>query len=362
MQTRSEYLGNIKKPIPYYGSKERAAPLIMDFLHGDGWANQHYEPFVGSNACIFYKHLENVKDIIINDFDGNVTNLWRSLKLKPQEVASHVLGVANTINLSALDLAVQRSYDSLLDRMHADIDYCDPKLAAHYLDLCAGWIGGGAGFTTGPWTTVKDEDGYDVLVNVKAKGEVRCKQIQYSSDRGVIAKGGVRCQQVRYSVDNGVNSVGEVRCQQAQYRKVCVNVITKYDEWFRQISERLSNARILAHDWLKIMNLHVITHKKTALILDPPYDKGGNNGGGAPYRGVGWKGGGTVSDAVRQWLIDNDASLKGTRICLCGRGTEHDELLSYGYTKMEGVNNRSLAKKKGFDENSQEWLWTRMNS
>ena len=69
MQKRSEFIGKIKKPMPYYGSKEKAAPIIMDYLHGDKWATWHVEPFVGSNACIFHQELKDVT-MVLNDFDG----------------------------------------------------------------------------------------------------------------------------------------------------------------------------------------------------------------------------------------------------------------------------------------------------
>lgn len=320
MKKRSEFLSKIKRPIPYYGSKEKIAPVILDIIKKDGWTNQYIEPFVGSNSILLQDNFDGIK-CIINDFDGKITNLWRSLRYKPEETASYIQGVCNTINLTGLDLAVQRSYDALLDRLHADIEYCDPKLAAYFIDLCCSWIGGGAGNTTGPWTTIKDDEGIDILVR-KDKGDVRCKQSQYGTDVGV-------------------------RCKQSQYY-----------QWFNDISKRLSDTYVLSHDFEKILNLHVITTKRTTIFFDPPYDKSGDTGCGVEYISNDHN---IVSKRVREWCIKNNESMKNTRIIVAGRGKEHDELLNYGYEKIDGINIKSLNKNTNITHETKEFLWVKYN-
>lgn len=319
MKKRSEFLNKLKRPIPYYGSKEKIAPVIVDIIKKDGWTNQYIEPFVGSNSILLHDDFDGIK-CIINDFDGKITNIWRSLKYKPTETASYIQGVCNTINLTGLDLAVQRSYDALLDRLHADIEFCDPKLAAYFMDLCCSWIGGGAGNTTGPWTTVKDDEGIDILVR-KDKGDVQCKQSQFDGDRGV-------------------------NCKQSQYI-----------QWFNSISKRLSDTYILSHDFEKILNLHVISTKRTTIFFDPPYDKSGDTGSGVAYISDDHN---IISKRVRDWCINNHEKLTNTRIIVAGRGVEHDDLLAYGYMKQEGVNVKSLNKNTQIDDNNREYLWVKM--
>lgn len=346
MIKRSEFIGKIKKPFPWAGSKVKAAPLIMELLHGDKWANQHIEPFVGSNACLMHMPLDGVR-VILNDFDGKLTNVWRCLKYKPIELADAVTGITNSIAITGWDLAIQKGYDAMLDRLHADVEYCDVKLGAYYLDLMANWVGDNPGGCKGPWVTIKDEDGYDILVKSTTEG-VRGKQAQYMGDRGV------SCQQTHYPADRGV------ACQQTQYSSgqgvACQQ--TPRESWFSDISERLSNAKILSHDWKKIMNMYNITSKKTAIMFDPPYNTSGNNGGGIEYINADNN---TVSGGVRRWIVENIEALKNTRILVCGRGTEHDELLQYGFQKIKSVNVKSLNKKLA-DESTQEFLWYKRNN
>lgn len=331
MKKRSEVINKIKRPIPYYGSKEKIAPVIVDIVKKDGWSNQYIEPFVGSNSVLLHDNFDGIK-CIVNDFDGKITNIWRSLKYKPVETASHISGVCNTINMTGLDLAIQRSYDALLDRLHADIDYCDPKLAAYFIDFACSWIGAGAGCTSGPWTTVKDDDGYDILVRT-TKGEISCKQSLYTSDQGV------KCQQSQYSSDQGV------KCGKLDI-----------DSWFSEISQRLSDTYILSHDFEKILNMYNITHKRTTIFFDPPYNNDGNTGGGAPYICADND---SVSTRTRDWCIKNHGELKQTRIIVAGRGTEHDALLEYGYEKIQGINVKSLNKNATVTEKTQEYLWVK---
>ena len=79
MKKRSEYLNKIKRPIPYYGSKEKIAPCIYNIIKKDNWSTQYIEPFVDSNSIVLHDDFEGIK-VILNDFDGKITNLWRALK------------------------------------------------------------------------------------------------------------------------------------------------------------------------------------------------------------------------------------------------------------------------------------------
>ena len=345
MKKRSEYLNKIKRPIPYYGSKEKIAQTIVDIIKKDNWSNQYIEPFVGSNSILLQDDFDGIK-VIINDFDGKITNIWRSLKYKPEETAGYIQGVCNSINLTGLDLAIQRSYDSLLDRLHADIDYCDPKLAAHFMDLCCLWIGGGAGNAKGPWTTIKDEDDIDILVR-KEKCDIKCSQAQYTSDRGIT------CTQPLHYANQGI------RCKQAQYTgDIDINAKhNSFSEWFNSISKRLSDTYILSHDFEHILNLYCIKSKRTTIFFDPPYDKSGNVGTGAYYITDDVN---IISKRTREWCIKNHNELSKTRIILAGRGNEHDELLNYGYEKINGINIKSLNKNVKIDDNTnREYLWVK---
>ena len=176
---------------------------------------------------------------------------------------------------------------------------------------------------------------------------VRCQQAQFTGDRGVSCKQssftsdrGISCQQTHFASDRGVS------CQQSSFTP-----------WFTAISDRLSNAKITSHDWIKIMNIKNIKTNRTSIMLDPPYNSTGNNGSGVDYIN---NDNNEVSDDVRNWIITNTEDLKGTRIVVCGRGHEHDALLDHGFTKIVGKNIKSLNKKLA-DEFTQEFLWYKPN-
>ena len=105
--------------------------------------------------------------------------------------------------------------------------------------------------------------------------------------------------------------------------------------------------------------MYCIKSKRTTIFFDPPYDKSGNVGTGAYYITDDVN---IISKRTREWCIKNHNDLNKTRIIIAGRGIEHDELLSYGYTKIEGINVKSLNKNVKVDDNiTREYLWVKYN-
>jgi DNA adenine methylase len=65
----------MKPPVPYYGSKAKLAPWIVDLLPPH---RTYIEPYAGSAAILFAKPPSPVE--VINDLDRNVTTFFRALR------------------------------------------------------------------------------------------------------------------------------------------------------------------------------------------------------------------------------------------------------------------------------------------
>ena len=76
-----------KTPFPYFGGKADAAPAVWDAL---GDVSHYVEPFCGSLAVLLRRpHPCNRAYFseTVNDADGFLVNVWRSIQMSPQETA-----------------------------------------------------------------------------------------------------------------------------------------------------------------------------------------------------------------------------------------------------------------------------------
>ncbi len=82
------------------------------------------------------------------------------------------------------------------------------------------------------------------------------------------------------------------------------------------------------------------------VIIDPPYATSGD---------LYSHGDETISADVRDWCLSRDA--RGLRIVLCGYDTEHDDLLSHGWTVTEGKAGGGSGYSTRSDNGRRERLW-----
>ena len=77
----------LKAPFPYFGGKSAIAPVIWQAL---GDVGGYVEPFAGSAAVLLARPPVDGRRVeTINDADGWLVNMWRSIQLAPDEVARH---------------------------------------------------------------------------------------------------------------------------------------------------------------------------------------------------------------------------------------------------------------------------------
>jgi len=303
--------GTLAAPFPYFGGKSLACETVWAAL---GDPENYVEPFAGSAAMLLGR--PNVGKVeTINDADGLVANFWRAVSLDAAEVARHVDWPTNEADLIARHSWLVRNAPGLLQRLEADPDYYDAKVAGWWCWGACNWIGSGWCSGTGPW----QHDGEKL---------VDARQLPHLGNAG---KG----------VNRQLPHLGNAGQGRTHY----------IYEWFGALQDRTRGVRVAVGDWQRVVTESVtVRHGLTGVFLDPPYTKGAMD-----YAAGGV--GGELADKVRAWCAKNGND-KRLRIVLCGHAGEHDELLQAGW------HTRAWAARKGYastdeavENSASETLW-----
>ncbi len=303
--------GTLAAPFPYFGGKSLACETVWAAL---GDPENYVEPFAGSAAMLLGR--PNVGKVeTINDADGFVANFWRAVSLDAAEVARHVDWPTNEADLIARHSWLVRNAPGLLQRLEADPDYYDAKVAGWWCWGACNWIGSGWCSGTGPW----QHDGEKL---------VDARQLPHLGDAG-------------RGVNRKLPHLGDAGQGRTHY----------IYEWFGALQDRTRGVRVAVGDWQRVVTESVtVRHGLTGVFLDPPYTKGAMD-----YAAGGV--GGELADKVRAWCAKNGND-KRLRIVLCGHAGEHDELLQAGW------HTRAWAARKGYastdeavDNSASETLW-----
>lgn len=272
---------SLTAPFPWFGGKSRVAPLIWSRL---GNVDNYVEPFAGSLAVLLGRpHAPNVETV--NDADGFIANFWRAISLDAAAVAAHADWPVNECDLHARHLWLVDRRSELPDRLMADPDYYDAKIAGWWVWGVCAWIGSGWCSGRGSWRNV---DG--MLIK---------------SEDGGIAK------QIPHLGNNGVGI----------HRKV-----VSIDSWFAALQVRLRCVRVVCGDWSRVTGRSVTYHHPSVqngsggacgVVLDPPYDHEVRD------RKLYSVDSPLISADVRRWALEHGDNPK-LRIALCGYDGEHE--------------------------------------
>ena len=315
--------GTLAAPFPYFGGKSLACETVWSAL---GDPENYVEPFAGSAAMLLGR--PNVGKVeTINDADGFVANFWRAVSLDAAEVARHVDWPTNEADLIARHSWLVRNAPGLLQRLEADPDYYDAKVAGWWCWGACNWIGSGWCSGTGPW----QHDGEKM---------VDARQLPHLGDAGR----GVNRQLPHLSAGQGVN-------RQLPHLSAGQGRSAYIHEWFGALMDRTRGVRVTVGDWQRVLTDSVtVRHGLTGVFLDPPYTKGAMD-----YAAGGV--GGELADKVRAWCAKNGND-KRLRIVLCGHAGEHDALL------QDGWHTRAWTARKGYaitdeavENSASETLW-----
>lgn len=253
--------GALKAPFPYFGGKSAVATTIWDAF---GDPPNYVEPFAGSLAVLLQRPTP-AKIETVNDIDGYVANVWRAIQADPEAVAAYADWPVSEVDLHARHAWLLGQRDRLTERLVADPDYFDAKIAGWWVWGACCWIGAGWCRGDGPWHVV---DG--ALTNVGDAGQGIHRQLPRLGDAG-----------------RGIA------------------------DYLAELAERLRRVRICCGDWSRICGPTPTTkHGVTAVLLDPPYALDGRTPDLYTHET-------DVFEDVRHWAIEHgdDPML---RIAFCG--------------------------------------------
>ena len=274
---------NLTAPFPYFGGKSSVAAQVWGAL---GNVKHYIEPFFGSGAVLLARpghdparHVET-----ICDKDGYVCNVWRALQSDPDGVAKVCDWPVNHTDLLARRKVLIDQGELLLEKLIADPDYCDARLAGYWIWAACCWIGSG-------------------LVS-PGRGDQRPH---------------IGC------AGRGVHTMGKGRT--AGRGGEPVDVREPYSAsiyaWFRRLSERLRYVRVVCGDWVRVCGGNWQDSMGTCgMFFDPPY---GVQDRSDLYHEESYG----VAHEVRRWCLERGDN-PSYRIVLAGY-EEHEELVRHGW-------------------------------
>lgn len=326
--------GTLAAPFPWFGGKANAAETVWQAF---GIVDNYVEPFAGSAAMLLGAPIGKRVETI-NDLDGMVANFWRSVSHDSEAVANHADWPVNEVDLFSRHSWLVRHAAGLTERLHADPDHYDAKIAGWWCWGACNWIGTGWCSGSGPWI----HDG-EKLVNSRSSGDAGQginKKLPHLGDAGQ----GINRQIPALSGGNGFTGRGLQRATELPRSQFI-------HEWMAKLHARLRDVRVTCGDWGRVVKDSITTrHGLTAVFLDPPYTKGSMN-----YSAGGV--GGDLANDVRAWCQVNGAN-KQLRIVLCGHSGEHDALLASGWQTRTWTARKGYALTDEAIENSaSETIW-----
>jgi len=318
----------LKAPFSYFGGKATVASRVWKAL---GNVNHYLEPFCGSCAVLLARPHWNPQQHVetVVDKDGHIANVWRSLQANPDEVAKWCDWPVNHADLIARKRKLNLNTETLLERLCADDEYYDPKLAGYYIWAASCWIGAGlicpgqrpnlANAGKGVHAKGQRPNLANAGKGVHAKGQ---RPNLANAGKGVHAKGSIP----NLARGEGVHAKGSIP-NLARGEGVQEPYKTPIYDWFRELSERLRNVRVVCGDWSRVCGGDW-QHKSgipVGIFFDPPYSDVADRTAGI-YAEDSLQ----VAHDVQQWCLKR-GNRKKYRIVLAGYYDEHKELLQYGW-------------------------------
>lgn len=278
---------DLRAPFPWYGGKRRAAHLVWPRIGAD--IPNFIDPFVGSLAVLLLRPGGPGKIETVNDKDGFVCNVWRSLKYDPDGVAEYADWPVSELDLHARHLWLVNQLE-FKERMRVDPDFYDVKIAGWWLWGICQWIGGGWCRESNANNHKKPRlDGIGKGIHAQNEGLITvpqklpmlavkadgaCAGRGIHSDAAVAAYSPGRRPQLSTAGqgmhlpslgnDRGLNGLSAPPCR----------------DWFRALQERLRRVRVACGDFERVLGDSVLGKGKNVggrrpcgVFLDPPYDQ-----------------------------------------------------------------------------------------
>lgn len=334
-------LERLKAPFPWFGGKSRVAHLVWNAF---GDVANYVEPFAGSLAVLLGRpHAPRIETV--NDLDCYLANFWRAVQYAPEEVARWADWPVNEIDLHARHrwLVAQSEFR---ERMRADPEYFDARVAGWWVWGICQWIGGGwcaesnwnpnvrrpAGAETAEQPRRPKLHSPNGVHSKRARGDRTAneqRRPQLHSSNGVL-KRDTRGVSAEWNKRPALGNAGKGVHRTADWEQLPVAGWNRgvhasgldgdapVYAWMRALAARLRGVRVCCGDWTRVLgrsSTELIG--VTGIFFDPPYL--------ADFRDPSLYGteSADVAHAVRKWAIANGKNKK-LRIALCGYEGEHE--------------------------------------
>jgi len=288
---------SLRAPFPWFGGKSRAAPLIWRAF---GNVPNYVEPFAGSLAVLLARPGGSGKVETANDKDGFICNVWRAIASTPDEVAHHANWPVNEADLHARHQWLVSQGAGLLERLIADPEYSDPKIAGWWIWGICTWIGNG-------WCS-------------------RDERLKPARARPGLSAPGRGIHRMVGTPGNGIHAPSRKKPLTHRNKGVHRDGAGDLAELFSALSDRLRGVRVCCGDWTRVLGRSTLgidtPHGMTpcGVLLDGPYAHDEREK--RLYR----EDDPDLSAAVRTWALENGSN-PALRIALCGWDTEHGEAM-----------------------------------
>jgi hypothetical protein len=343
------------------GGKSTIAALVWSRL---GDIDNFVEPFANSAAVLLARPSEPRVETC-NDLNPYISNFWRATQQAPDAVVEYCDWPVNETDLHSRHrwLVLSPQAKDFRERMKADPDYYDARVAGWWVWGACCWIGG-------EWC--RYTDGPNRRPNLKGQGvngaaHQRCRPRiaapDSSAGAGVHGEPSEGCgvcgtpPESRPGIGvgqwfgNGINNgVGGGTC--AERRAWLL-------DWFGRLRDRLRNVRVCCGHWKRVCDSESVTTRlgTTGIFLDPPYPivqmrealtakKGKKSRSGGLYQGDDAAALLDLRDEVLAYCVER-GNLPGYRIAVCcyeGDGYEALKPLGWGcvhWQSQGGYANRS---------------------
>jgi hypothetical protein len=307
----------VKAPFPWYGGKSRAAHLIWPRF---GDPVNYVEAFAGSLAVLLLRP-HQPRTETVNDKDCYLSNFWRALQADPEAVCHYCDWPVNEADLHARHAWLLSQAD-FRERMMADTDFYDAKVAGWWVWGLCQWIGGqwcDVGLwerTQAVWLTTPNGHHQGVhksrpIIEAGGRGVLQTwrRQPDIHCDRGVHRK--------RPSLAKGFG-VQSKRPELRQGGRGISRGNQELLDYLQALAARLRRVRVCCGDFERVLGpAATTTIGLTAVLLDPPYGIAANRDSSI-YAAEDLE----VAPRARAWALAHGDDSK-LRIALCGYDGEH---------------------------------------
>lgn len=282
----------LKAPFPWFGGKADVADEVWRRF---GDVRGYVEPFAGSLAVLLGRPEPFGGVETVNDLDGLLSNAWRAIRDKTDEVAVYAAKPVSECDCHAEEIWLLERKAEITAQLEADIDWSDARAAGYWLHGICCWIGSGFCDGKGPWQVVDGK-----LVDVR--------KLPHLSSAGR----GVNRQRPHLNAGRG-----------DEPQATRVEIVAEY---LSQLAARLDRVRICCGDWRRTCGGNKGDSLKhffaggspCAVFLDPPYSAEANRCNTLyAHESL------DVAHDVREWAISQGDDPR-LRICLAGYDGEHD--------------------------------------